>query len=170
MSSVFISDTNIWIDFRNAGLLQSLFRLPFELCSTDFVIAELEDFDPDELVASGLIVTIMEEHQISELGNLTVTHNNSSLADVSCYLLARETGHPLLTGDGRLRKRALQDGVRVHGALWLLDQLVAEGVIDQARACAALTSMLGANARLPKDECDARLEMWSQPPPKNSSA
>lgn len=35
---VYISDTNIWIDFRNAGLLGALFDLPFELCSTDFVL------------------------------------------------------------------------------------------------------------------------------------
>jgi hypothetical protein len=25
---VYVSDTNIWIDFRHAGLLEQLFRLP----------------------------------------------------------------------------------------------------------------------------------------------
>jgi len=29
---VYISDTNIWIDLRNAGLLDALFDLPFTLC------------------------------------------------------------------------------------------------------------------------------------------
>ena len=28
---VYISDTNIWIDFRNAGLLDAMFSLPFTL-------------------------------------------------------------------------------------------------------------------------------------------
>jgi len=32
MSLIYISDTNIWIDFRNAGLLEHMFRLPFTLC------------------------------------------------------------------------------------------------------------------------------------------
>lgn len=31
MSRIYISDTNIWIDFRNAGLLDELFELPFIL-------------------------------------------------------------------------------------------------------------------------------------------
>lgn len=44
MSLIYISDTNIWIDFRNAGLLEHMFRLPFTLCCTDFVMHELEDF------------------------------------------------------------------------------------------------------------------------------
>ena len=162
MSLIYISDTNIWIDFRNAGLLEPLFQLPFDLCSTDFVVAELEDFDLDGLVDHGLIITAMSESQIQELGALTREHNNSSLADVSCYLLARQTGHPLLTGDGRLRKRAIRDGLKVHGALWLLDQLVSDEIIDRLRAHQALTTMLAASARLPKTECDARLAAWSQ--------
>lgn len=28
MTLIYISDTNIWIDFRNAGLLEQMFRLP----------------------------------------------------------------------------------------------------------------------------------------------
>lgn len=162
MSLIYISDTNIWIDFRNAGLLEALFQLPFALCSTDFVVAELEDFDLDRLVDHGLIVTAMSDSQIRELGKLTREHNNSSLADVSCYLLARQTGNPLLTGDGRLRKQAMSDGLRVHGALWLLDQLVSEEIIERIRAHEALTAMLVANARLPRSECDARLAAWSR--------
>jgi hypothetical protein len=47
--------------------------------------------------------------------------HNSSLADVSCYQLAKDTSRPLLTGDGQLRRQAIKDGLDVHGALWLLD-------------------------------------------------
>lgn len=42
---VYISDTNIWIDLRNAGLLDAMFDLPLTLCCTDFVLSELKDFD-----------------------------------------------------------------------------------------------------------------------------
>lgn len=160
MSSVYISDTNIWIDFRNAGLLGALFSLPFDLCCTDFVLNELDDFNHAELRDYGLIVLEMDEGAIEKLGNLTAEHNNSSLADVSCYLLAKETGNPLLTGDGQLRRQATKDGLRVHGALWLLDQLVDTNVITAPAAHGALTAMLVANARLPKAECDARLAKW----------
>jgi hypothetical protein len=101
MSRIYISDTNIWIDFNNAGLLDALFRLPFALCCTDFVLEELKDFDHAALLARGLIVEGMDGTAISELHGMMMEHNNSSLPDVSCYFLARQTARPLLTGDGR---------------------------------------------------------------------
>jgi hypothetical protein len=39
---VFVSDTNIWIDFDKVGLLDELFSLPFQYCTTDFAAEELE--------------------------------------------------------------------------------------------------------------------------------
>ena len=41
MSRIYVSDSNIWIDFQNADLLDELFGLPFQLGCTDFVIHEL---------------------------------------------------------------------------------------------------------------------------------
>lgn len=160
MTRVYVSDTNIWIDFRNAGLLDALFSLPFTLCCTDFVLNELEDFQHDILLARGLLVETLDGDANARLFGLMAEHNNSSLADVSCYLLAQETGRPLLTGDGRLRKQAAHDGLQVHGALWLLDQLLEHAVILPAVATAALQTMLDHGARLPPAECQARLARW----------
>lgn len=160
MSLIYISDTNIWIDFRNAGLLDHMFRLPFTLCCTDFVIQELEDFSHNELVARGLVVESFDEEGVQSLLGLKVEHNNSSLADVSCYLLAQTTGRPLLTGDGKLRRQAIKDGLQVHGALWLLDLMVEYQLIDGADAAMALESMLTGGARLPISECQIRLSNW----------
>lgn len=115
---VYISDTNIWINFRNAGLLDALF-------------------------------------------GLMQAHNNSSLADVSCYQLARLTKHPLLTGDGRLRKQAKTDGMQVHGALWLLDQMLVHQIIQPKNAAKRLQSMLASGARLPEADCQKRLTLWT---------
>ncbi|MEW6372200.1 MAG: type II toxin-antitoxin system VapC family toxin [Pseudomonadota bacterium] len=162
MNLVYISDTNIWIDFRNAGLLDVLFSLPFTLCCTDFVLSELDDFDHAALRAKGLQVDELDENAISQLFDLTSQHNNSSLADVSCYHLAKSTGRPLLTGDGQLRKQAAKDGLKVHGALWLLDRLVETALVPPNRAAVGLTTMLSAGARLPKAECEARLAAWNK--------
>lgn len=71
MSLIYISDTNIWIDFRNAGLLEHMFRLPFTLCCTDFVMHELEDFPHDELLARGLVVESFDEGGVQKLLTLT---------------------------------------------------------------------------------------------------
>ncbi|WP_085630277.1 nucleotide-binding protein [Pseudomonas sp. R16(2017)] len=163
MSLIYISDTNIWIDFRNAGLLEQMFRLPFTLCCTDFVMYELEDFSHDELLGRGLIVESFDEAGINRLSGLKIAHNNSSLADVSCYLLAQETGRPLLTGDGKLRRQAQRDGLQVYGALWLLDSMVEHQVIEETEAANALAHMLERGARLPVGECETRLSHWRKP-------
>lgn len=160
MSTIYISDTNIWIDLRNAGLLEEMFRLPFALCCTDFVFDELKDLPQERLLEMGLVVEGLNDQAVVELFSLTAQHRNSSLADVSCYYLAKNTGYPLLTGDGRLRKQASKDGIDVFGVLWLLDQLVAHEVISTARAAEALKAMLGKGARLPPAECTHRFGLW----------
>lgn len=162
MSRVYVSDTNIWIDFRNAGLLDQLFRLPFTLCCTDFVLNELQDLQHAALIAKGLVVESLDAAATGRLFSLMASHNNSSLADVSCYLLAQDTGRPLLTGDGRLRRQAANDGLEVFGALWLLDRLVAHSVITPAEASRGLQAMLAHGARLPGTECHARIAIWSR--------
>lgn len=160
MQRIYISDTNIWIDFGHAGLLDALFALPFTFVSTEFVVSELNHPLPAGLEARGLIVEVLSPEVVETLLGLMAEHGNSSLADVSCYLVAKTHGMPLLTGDGRLRKQAAKDGMQVHGALWLLDQLVAHEVIATSQAATALRIMLDAGARLPQAECDRRLAEW----------
>ena len=158
---VYISDTNIWIDLRNAGLLDAMFDLPLTLCCTDFVLSELKDFDHQHLLARGLVVETLDELATAALFPLMQAHNNSSLADLSCYQLAQQTGHALLTGDGRLRKQAKADGLQVHGALWLLDQMVVHQIIEPKNAATSLQSMLYSGAWLPMDDCQTRLTLWN---------
>lgn len=160
-TQVYISDTNIWIDLRNAGFLDAMFDLPLTLCCTDFVMSELQDFDHTHLRARGLVVETLDEQATAALFPLMQSHNNSSLADVSCYQLAKQTGRPLLTGDGRLRKQAMADGLQVHGALWLLDQMVAHQIIEPKNAAQCLQSMLESGARLPAADCQNRLVLWT---------
>ena len=158
---VYISDTNIWIDLRHAGLLDALFDLPLTLCCTDFVLSELQDFDHARMLERGLVVETLDEQATAALFPLMQAHNNSSLADVSCYQLAKQTGRPLLTGDGRLRKQAMADGLQVHGVLWLLDQMVANQIIERKNAAKGLQSMMNSGARLPEADSQKRLAIWT---------
>ena len=52
-----------------------------------------------------------------------------SANDCFCYVTAAVHSGILLTGDALLRRVASEDGLRVHGVLWLVDEL------DRARAC-----------------------------------
>jgi len=161
MSKVYISDTNIWIDFAHANLLTEIFKLPFDFCCTDFVLAEINNIETHQsLLKLGLIVEKIDEDNIVQLYSLMGSHNNSSIADVSCYFLAKQTGIPLLTGDRKLRKQAIADGLTVFGSLWLLDLLVAHRIISKEKAIRSLELMLENGARFPEGECQSRITDW----------
>jgi predicted nucleic acid-binding protein len=157
---VYISDTNIWIDFSHAGMLDSLFALPFTFISTDFVVQELDHPVPAGLVERGLVVETLPVEVLAELVALKGQHVNISLEDLSCFWVARQQQRPLLTGDARLRGLAERSGLQVHGALWLLDQLVAHGVTSTAQAVVGLRAMLARGARFPIGACEERLAKW----------
>ncbi|KXS53968.1 MAG: Uncharacterized protein AWU57_1655 [Marinobacter sp. T13-3] len=74
--------------------------------------------------------------------------------------MARERGWTLLTNDGALRKSGRRASLDVRGVLWILDELEYHRVLPPAELFTALTAMLKAGARLPKDECDKRLARW----------
>lgn len=160
MTPVLISDTNIWIDFQHAGLLNEIFRLPFEFITTDFVIDELQQPEGSMLIGLGLKVSLMDGADVAALFSLSQEHEHSSLPDMSCFYVASKMGYPLLTGDGALRKLAKDESVIVYGSLWLLDRLVEHKVITPAMAAEGLQKMLAAGSRLPVSECDERLKSW----------
>jgi len=39
--SVLVTDTNIWIDLENGGILRDVFDLPYQFLTTDFAMREL---------------------------------------------------------------------------------------------------------------------------------
>ena len=84
-----------------------------------------------------------------------------SLQDCSVLLLAIERNAVLLTGDNRLRREATEAGVRVHGVLWLFDQLVGNGILPPAEATERLRILKTINPRLPADECEKRFKRWA---------
>lgn len=99
MPRILVSDTNIWVDFHRAGLLNVLFSLPYEFCTTDFVKAELIAPEVRRLISLGLKVHDFNGEEIIRLGVLMQTLNYSSLADVSCFFLADKLQCLLLTGE-----------------------------------------------------------------------
>lgn len=160
MPRILVSDTNIWIDFHRADLLNAVFRLPYTFCTTDFVKAELTTPGIDYMISLGLTIHSLDGNEIKQLYGLCQSFNNSSLADVSCLFLANALNCPLLTGDGRLRKAAGQQGLIVYGSLWLLDRLFALNIISGKEAIEGLRTMMTQNGRLPKEACQKRLTTW----------
>lgn len=159
---VFVSDTNIWIDFDKVGLLDELFSLPFQFCTTDFAAEELMQPDARILVKRGLKVRSLEAEALLRIDALMQRYARPSFTDLSCLVLAEEIGCKLLTGDQALRKAAEnENNVVVHGALWLLDQMIEHKILSRKKASVSLQKMLECGARLPRASCDERMKRWA---------
>lgn len=155
-----VTDTNFWIDLDTAGLLGSVFRLPFEWQAPDVIVAELERPAGDDLVRQGLRVRELDGRQVAEVAALAAAYLRPSRADLFALVLARNQGALLLTGDRHLRQAAEQEGVRVHGTLWLLDEMVERSMLAPAKAAEALDRMRERFRRLPAEEVEQRLRRW----------
>lgn len=163
---ILVNDTNIFIDLHSVGLLEEMCRLPYEIHTVDFVVAEIADADQrrifDGLVARGEIsvdgftadevIEIVEEHS-SVSGNL-------SIPDCSVCYFARKHNVPMLTGDRRLRRYAEEQSIEVHGILFIFDELVRHDIISTSMAANRLEELFAINARLPKAEIRERINRW----------
>jgi predicted nucleic acid-binding protein len=155
-----IVDTNILIDLHVGGLLQELFRLPFRLAAPDVIIAELDEPDGEALVEYGLESIELVGEQVLEVAELLSRYRSVSTSDLFALVLARTHKATLLTGDRHLTEMATQEGVAVHGILWVLDEMVRLGVVSPVQAAQALRQMLKQGSRLPQTECQKRLRRW----------
>src|SRR5690554_956493 len=112
-AKILVCGTIIWIDLHRSGLLAALFSLPHRFVTTDFVWRELRQPPGTKLKELGLAIEVIDGQEVQTLFQLRQSLNNSSLADVSCYLVAREKGWALLTGDGALRKSGQRANLEV---------------------------------------------------------
>ena len=85
-------------------------------------------------------------------------YSTLSANDCFCFVTARSQRGILLTGDALLRRVASQSGLRVHGVLWVIDQLRAVEACSTPLLIQALKAWQSDDAVfLPADEIENRL-------------
>ena len=166
---VAVKDACVLIDLANGGLLDSWFQLGIETFTTDLVIRQVKADHQWQAVSvfveAGLLhVETLSGEQIERMGQ-TLAGLRIGVEDQSALFLAIERKAVLITGDCRLRIEAGKHKIDVRGLLWILDELVARGVVPSALAALRLRSMREKGARLPNDECDERLRHWADDGP-----
>ncbi len=162
LQSVLVTDTNIWIDLENGGILIEVFQLPYRFLIPDFAIPELIRPRWETLEVLGLKVHELPAEQVVELVQLRQANRSLSIIDLAAFLLAKMLDATLLTGDWHLNELANASGLSVHGAHWLLDEMVHFKALTPGQAATALKRMLELGARLPAEECSNRLSKWSK--------
>jgi hypothetical protein len=160
--SVLVSDTNIWVDLENGGILVEVFKLPYQFIIPDLAITELIRPSWETLIVLGVDVHELIADQVLELVQLQQQYRALSSIDLAAFLLAKSLCATLLTGESQLNKLANAYRLSVHGVLWLLDELVKFQILKPGQAAIALRRMLVQGARLPAEESSKRLAIWSE--------
>ena len=166
LPKIVVSDTNIFIDLYSVGLLSHFFKLPFEIHTTDLVLSELKRPEQkkalDRFQKENLLRVISFDFE--ELKEICVLHETSqiSMADSSLWFHARQIGASVLTGDGRLRRAAENDGIHVSGILFVFEKMLENKIIQESLAAQKLQCLMRINSRLPRGACERLLEQWNK--------
>ncbi|MGM0575957.1 MAG: DUF3368 domain-containing protein [Myxococcota bacterium] len=155
--ALLISDANIFIDFEDGGLLDALFRLPESVGVPDMLFEDELRGQHEHLVDHGLVLVELTSATLIRVVELAGEHSKPSRLDLAALAAAEQEGCPLLTGDRNLRMAAQEEGVEVHGTLWVAERLVAVGVITAAQLREAYGRMKASDRRLPWAEVARQL-------------
>lgn len=161
--STFVTDSNIWIDLYHGGIIEAVFKLPFKFVTTDLIYEELIEPVGTDLISLGLEKKTLGPQLVTKMLELVQKYPRPSRVDMSGLVLSRHMNLPLLSGDGALRKAAGREGIRLHGTLFLLDNMVEYRVVPPDEAAGALRRMLVCRSRLPEKECAKRFAGWGMP-------
>lgn len=157
------SDSNIWFDFQAIQHLDHPFRLEHTYyMSQDTFTDELlkpESIQAD-LKALGLQLVEMAEEEFQDALAYQSQYKALSKHDTYALAIAKHRGWTLLTGDMPLRKAADREGIKVHGTIWIYDQLKAQSRMTDDEYASAIGMLIEAVksglCRLPLSELARR--------------
>lgn len=156
-----VTDANIFIDLAAGGLLEDMFRLPeVEFCVPDTLYVEELADQYGILPGLGLQVHTQTAEAVEYVERLSQVYRGPSTNDLFALALAHGLVCPLLSGDGALRTVARNEGIDVRGTLWLIEELLAAGLISVDRAAVSYEAMRLDGSRLPWDDVAVQLERW----------
>lgn len=168
MTSIIVNDASCLIDLRKGGLLPLLSSLPYRLVVPLPVrrseILDFTDEDWHHLDSGGLLTYDLDADEVRAAFAVKERHPALSANDCFCYVTAHSHSGVLLTGDALLRRVATEDGLRVHGVLWVIDQLLdVQSSPPSVLAHALETWRNDDTVFLPSDAISTRLRLLASP-------
>ena len=163
MTCVIVNDASCLIDLRKGGLLSVLCNLPYRLV-VPLPVRESEVLDfscPQwrQLDDAGMITHDLTPDEVAQALELKKRNPALSANDCFCCITALAYAGILLTGDALLRKVASARSLRVHGILWIVDELDATGTCTDSLLAGALKRWRDDDTVfLPQDEIAKRLQ------------
>lgn len=154
-----ITGSSVFFDIIKIKALPEFFALKFEICTTDFVIDEILKSEQKEQIeifirSKKLTVFELSDSEIEEVQNFKTRRFFKTLIDKTVLWKAKQLDCPLLTGDAKLKSEAVEQGVIVHGSLWVIRVIVEQKIISAAFGAQCLERLKIINDRLPFEEID----------------
>jgi len=163
---IVVNDACLLIDLIDIDLFDEFVQLRFKAYITSSVLAEFESDEYEKTIRESirqgnlLLYNLTADYQ-SAIASLMLTHSSRlSEPDCSCLHLAGNINATILTCERLLTRTAKSLNMKVHGSLWVLEQLIASSIITKRTAYRKLAKLMSINDRLPKKECEKRLRLW----------
>ena len=153
---------------RKASLLEAFLGLPYEILIPNTLFEEelvrFTQEQKDLLIQGGLQVMDLPGESVLRALALAAELPHLSIHDSFAYALAEGyKGCILLTGDGRLRALAIDNGMEVHGVLWVIDEIHAHGLASAEDLLKILRVFAeDTSVRLPRRELAAQVRRYSK--------
>lgn len=163
---IIINDANILIDLVHLDLMNEFIKLELDLKTTDVVFDELND-DQKVIIEAYIyskhidLITIEKEDDFESIMTILESSSGLSFEDCSVWHYANKLKGILLSGDGKLRKQAMANGISVKGILYVFDQLLVHEIISFELAIVKLEQLYEINPRLPIQSKNERIASWS---------
>ena len=162
-----ITDSSVFFDIIKIQALPEFFALDFEICTTDFVKGEILESEQRAEIeifirSQQLTVFVLTEKEIEEVENLKTKRFFKTMIDKTVLWKAMQLKRPLLTGDAKLRSEAIEQGVTVHGSLWVIRMMVESKVVTANAGIEFLEKLKESNDRLPSDEIEKLIRKLKQ--------
>jgi len=156
---IIITDSSVFFDIIKIQVLPEFFALDFDVCTTDFVRGEILESEQREQIeifirSLKLTVFVLSENEIEEVLNFKTKRFFKTLVDKTVLWKAKQLNCPLLTGDSKLRSEAEEQGITVHGSLWVIQMLVEQNIISAKSGVGYLEKLKIINDRLPHEEIE----------------
>ncbi len=164
---VVVTDVSVLFDLFEVKVLQEFFALKWEIYTTDFVYNEIIQTDQKEAFETfrgnhRLKILSFTTDEVRAVQNFKTNLSIRSIADKTILWKALQMQSILLTCDDKLRREAEVHSIEVHGSIWVIEQLVVNGIAKKAEGICLLEELKTTNSRLPIDIIDNLIRNWKK--------
>lgn len=133
LDQILVVDVNVIIHLEKVNLLDELIN-DKNIRIVDLVLFQEYEYKENLMSKNvrNIKQVILSEKQMTEAHELFYRYKRNTVFDYYSYIVSRDNGYTLLTGDWKLKKYANKD-INVHGVIWYVQELRRKNIIDDER-------------------------------------